>query len=438
MTWFWYLAYRVAYSALFLRLLTEIVYPVLYFLKLSKYVNLLHFNRWVGAKFNDSKSYGLVDLSLNELSANTVIFVDQYLPRPDRDAGSRTAADFVRTLISLGYRVIFVPFSGIAPQEDIAFLKDINCEVFCNKSALNTLRQALNRSSSFEGILFLNRPIPAFSLLRRIVARRKFQIIYYGHDIHYLRLENDLSNAKFARMKAKLSLVKSFETYVWNASDVVTYPTEQEVQVVKGAQESKPCFRVVPYVIESSLKLPKATQFKDAIIFVGSAMHLPNRVAITFLLNEVFPLVLLKRPACKLLIVGSQWQRWLLKGSQRQVETHFNVSADELTTLYGESSVAVAPLFSGAGLKLKVIEALAHGLPVVTSEIGNQGLVNTSSIKVAELVADSFAEAICTTLFEVQSGANLYDVPSEYIAEHFSQIAMTRSLLKVIASKKSA
>ena len=102
--------------------------------------------------------------------------------------------------------------------------------------------------------------------------------------------------------------------------------------------------------------------------------YLPNRDAMQNFCRDVLPLVRRQRPHCRLTIVGSGGHRFLAHLAQPgQVEITDRV--DDLTPFYQRAHVAIAPLRSGGGSRLKILEAMALGRPVVSSRLGCEGLV---------------------------------------------------------------
>jgi len=105
-------------------------------------------------------------------------------------------------------------------------------------------------------------------------------------------------------------------------------------------------------------------------IFVASFSYPPNRLALRFLLDDVLPLVWKKLPDGRLTVVG--------KGSRSLVPHDPRITAlgfvEDLSPVYEGASCAVVPLLHGGGTPLKLIEALAYGLPVVATRRATVGL----------------------------------------------------------------
>ena len=110
------------------------------------------------------------------------------------------------------------------------------------------------------------------------------------------------------------------------------------------------------------------------ILFLGSLEWRPNLDAVRVLLDQVFPQVRAREPATRLLIVGRNPPPWLVQRTQALdgVDLHANVA--DVRPFLGRSGVMAVPLRIGGGSRLKILEALATGLPVVSTRVGAEGL----------------------------------------------------------------
>jgi glycosyltransferase involved in cell wall biosynthesis len=110
------------------------------------------------------------------------------------------------------------------------------------------------------------------------------------------------------------------------------------------------------------------------ILFLGNLEWRANLDAVRILLDQVFPKVIAEDPTARLHIVGRRPPEWLLRRGrkERNVSIHADV-ADVRPYLY-QCGVMAVPLRIGGGSRLKILEALACGLPVVSTAVGAEGL----------------------------------------------------------------
>src|SRR5579885_1341582 len=109
------------------------------------------------------------------------------------------------------------------------------------------------------------------------------------------------------------------------------------------------------------------------MLFLGSFRHEPNRVALDWFVGEVLPQVLARQPAAQLIVVGSDPPpRHTYEGLSAAIE--FRGFVDDIRTLLETCAVFVCPIRSGSGVRVKLLEAYASGIPVVSTWVGAEGL----------------------------------------------------------------
>lgn len=109
------------------------------------------------------------------------------------------------------------------------------------------------------------------------------------------------------------------------------------------------------------------------ILFLGSFRHLPNQEALNWLVRRVLPLVLKKMPEARLIVVGSDPPpRHSLPDLGESIELRGFV--DDVREPLSECAVFVCPILSGSGMRVKLLEAFAAGIPVVSTRVGAEGL----------------------------------------------------------------
>ena len=175
------------------------------------------------------------------------------------------------------------------------------------------------------------------------------------------------------------------------AADVVLAIQREEADVVAVHQGAD---RVI--VVPMAVKPVDAVQPGDGrtVMFVGSNT-LPNADAVEWLLSEIWPKVVEGCKQARLVVAGSVCQAVRPHGSG----VHFLGRVDALGDLYREAAVVVSPLRSGSGLKVKLVEALAHGKAMVGTSVTFQGvehLAGTAALRTDD--ADAFAALILKLL----------------------------------------
>lgn len=317
-----------------------------------------------------------------------VLFVDSGSLATDKNAGDVSLSQFMASFARHGWAVVFWSCAsnpvGLSPVDPM----------FPSIRRLSTASTGLRfeawwvrHAQHFDAVL-LSRPFVAAALLSVIRRHGRARLAYYGHDLHFSRLSDEAAlNGRWGLPWIAGRYLR-LERSVWRGVDLSYYPSEREVQMVKSLEPSVKVSYLAPYHFELMAPVPSAAPAGRVLLFVGNFTHPPNVDAIEWLLREIWPLVRSALPDAELMVVGSGLSDELkcLCSTCDRVQALGWVSDDELVRCYERARVAVVPLRFGAGVKHKVVAAMAHGCPVVATPVGMQGLDDVSA---AVAVADA-------------------------------------------------
>jgi len=156
------------------------------------------------------------------------------------------------------------------------------------------------------------------------------------------------------------------------------------------------------------------------ILFLGSLDWRPNLDAIDLLLTQIMPEILAAEPEARLSIVGRNPSPALLRRIRREpnVEVHANV--DDVRPYLARSAVMAVPLRIGGGSRLKILEAIAAGVPVVSTAVGAEGLLFEADrdLRVAE-GGHAMATAIVDTMRNPERAAAMVERGRTLIDAHY-------------------
>jgi len=163
-----------------------------------------------------------------------------------------------------------------------------------------------------------------------------------------------------------------FQPEAWRRFDrLQVFSRRDAEQVAELAPDVAPRVRVDPFGLVLPPRADPAREAAGTILFVGAFHHPPNRDAATWLAREILPAVLARHPGARLRIVGS--------GPTAEVRAlagpHVEVVADVPSVLphLEEAAVVMAPVRTGGGMRMKVLQAMAAGKAVVTTPRGTEG-----------------------------------------------------------------
>ena len=371
------------------------------------------------------------------LTRRLTLVVDHYVPEPDRDAGSRTMLAFMDALLATGRVVKFLPENLHRAPGYTEALEARGIEVIhgpWNENAEAWLRQ---HGAEVDEIL-LSRPTVANELLAPLRRHCGAPIVFYGHDLHFARMASEPGAQQNPAKNAAIAKMEALERRTWRMVDVVLYPSEEEAEIVRQLAPGVRAWSVPPYVLPPTPPTPKALPEAPRLLFVAGFRHPPNVEAAVWLVREIMPLIWRDHPGARLAIVGSNPSLDVLALVQPRVEVRGNVTDSELAAAYREARVALCPLRSGAGVKLKVVEAMHNAVPVVTTPVGVQGMPGIESIIDIGEDATALAAAACRLLADDTLWQQRADAQRGYVSARFSAEAMRAALVEAFAAVQSA
>ena len=360
-------------------------------------------------------------------TAGHVLVVSDRVPMPNQDSGSKRMFELLLALRDLGLSVTFVPSDGRRQEEYSIALQREGIEVLYGPL---DERQLLRELAPALDVAILSRPEPTWKwepLVRDICPESK--IIYDTVDLHFLRearraeIEADPAVARAAAryhgMELSLARIADATLVVSIAERDVLQEEDPEIKV-----------HVVPN-IHGEEHTGRPFEDRKGVLFVGSFPHHPNRDAAHWLAEEIMPLVRLEDPDIFAYVVGSSPTEDIKALESESVRVLGWVP--DLTNLLEHARLSVAPLRYGAGVKGKVGESLAHGLPVVTTRLGAEGmgLEHEHDVLVAD-EAQAFANEILRAYHDADLWTRLAANGRRTIARDSSPYAIRASLAKIL------
>ena len=147
--------------------------------------------------------------------------------------------------------------------------------------------------------------------------------------------------------------------------------------------------------LPSDLKKPEFD-----LIFVGSLGYVPNEQGLRWFCDEILPKLIEAMPSIRCKIIGKRGDKKFEEYLVKQKSVHLAVNVPSVSPFYFNSKIAIVPLLSGSGSRLKIPEALVHGCPVVSTKIGAEGVASkTNGLYLAD-TTDQFADTITNLLRE--------------------------------------
>ena len=349
----------------------------------------------------------------------TVVFIDHYVPQFDKDAGSKSSISYMKLFLEKGYKVKLIPDNFYKDEPYTTQFQQMGIEVLYGERYKNHVFDWLKENCNDIDYIFSNRPHITIKYVDFIKNNTNIKLIYYGHDLHFLRTKREYEISKDPEFLKEMQDWQEKEMHILDKADMSYYPSVAEVKILKEYDNSIRV-KAIPLYIYDQFKENIITDFstRKGLLFVGGFRHRPNYDAVKWLLEEIYPNV--SDEIGPLYIVGSNPPEELLKYNNDKVVIKGFVSEEELIELYDLCRVVMAPLRYGAGIKGKILEAMYNGVPTVTTSIGAEGIIDSNDV----LFVEDSAQGIIDIIDRIYDDVDLLKERSEkslkYVKHHFS------------------
>ncbi|MDE2156349.1 MAG: glycosyltransferase [Xanthomonadaceae bacterium] len=374
---------------------------------------------------------------------SVILVVDHYVPQPDRDAGSRTMWQFVRMFVRRGHVVKFWPQNLYGDPVYAPALQQIGVEVVYGAEYRDGFEAWMRQHGhALDGVL-LSRPHVAVDFIETVRRHTRAPLLYYGHDVHYLRLEDQLRMQSDTALRAECDKARRLEHHVWKSVDAVYYPSETETAHVRQWLDREApdvrSYTVPAYAYDSFPEQPALNlDERRGLLFVAGFAHPPNVDAAGWFVREVLPLVRERHPDVHLFLVGSSPSAAVTALQGDHVTVTGFVSDEELARHYESARVVVAPLRYGGGMKGKVIEAMRFGVPCVTTTAGIQGLARTGGFLAAADDPAGFASLVLRYIADDAEWRRVSAAAQAFVRADFTEQAQWRAFAGELGASPGA
>lgn len=221
----------------------------------------------------------------------------------------------------------------------------------------------------------------------------KAAIVLRSHNLEHViqdRIatgEKNILKRPYRRFLAKQ--LHAYEMAVLDRVDAVAAISPSDAQHFAGHGTNTP-IATIPFAVEPDEYVVHDRKRSGPVTFfhLGSMDWLPNEEGVRWLLDEVWPKVLSKRPDARLDLAGNKMPEDLLRLDLPGVTVRGRVK--NALSYMRDRQVMVVPLFSAGGMRVKIIEGMALGKPVISTPIGAEGIEYTEGLNI--LIAHDAAE----------------------------------------------
>jgi glycosyltransferase involved in cell wall biosynthesis len=375
-----------------------------------------------------------------------ILWILPYLPWPTASGGKTRQYHMLRTLAARGHRITLLVQSKTAldesarkalepllerlivlPRRSLRHPLTLACALL-GPWPLLTCLNGLNRrlSNTFSQLLAEHWDVVqvehsySFQPYAKALSHYPQGFVLTEHN-----LESSLGGATYSRFPGWAApfiwfdqwRARRWERRVFAAARRVVAVTDVDAQTMRQLTKT-PVAVVVNGVDTRGAAQVTPNMQAQRILFVGNYEYPPNVDAVTWALEEIFPRLWQQRPEARFAVAGyAMPEEWAQRWPDSRIEWHGFVA--DLAELQQQSSLFLAPLRDGGGSKLKVLEALAAGLPLVSTAQGASGLElqNAEQACLGE-TAEGLSQALAGLLANPEQARQMGERGRQYVQLH--------------------
>jgi len=381
-------------------------------------------------------------------------------PYPANDGSSIAISTLAEGLADNGIELHLLPINTkkhFKPEENIpaAFKQKTNYQSVYKNTDTNALGAFFNLFSAqsyfvtrfffkeYEELLIQKLETNSFDIIQLegvfmatyipiIKKYSKAKIVLRSHNVEHQIWERHLVSEKNILKKMYLTIqnnrLKTFEVNTFNKVDAIVTITDEDKKNISLICPKTPIHTCLTGVNLEEYKQVFQSKNPNTLFHFASMDWMPNIEAVDWLLNHVWNDVLKQQPDAKLVLAG--------RGMPERIK---NVASENIividtikdsTEFYNSYDIMLVPLWSGSGLRIKLVEGLAYGKAIITTSIGAEGIPYSANKNL--LIADTnteFTKAIITLLTNLDLKQDLQKSARTLAENHFNYKLIAKNLI---------
>ena len=270
------------------------------------------------------------------------------------------------------------------------------------------IRQILERVS-MDVVIFTDLASMSAAPLVRRLAPRSIRILNADNIDHHLIGQEMIShkgnNGHLRDLRKSYRQTRWSESHLGKFVHAVFACSEEDRAVLQSLNKGSVKGFTIPNGVDTSARPFDQKTDKHRlreILFCGSLDYLPNQDGLLWFYKEIWPLIVARQPDLRLTVVGRGAGGGVLTDLRSDLLVNYIGEVEDVLPYYRRASVSVVPLRMGSGSRLKILEAMSLGNPVVSTTIGSAGIQARDGKEI--VIADEpveFAAAVTSLLNNV-------------------------------------
>ncbi len=392
-----------------------------------------------------------------------ILFITQFLPYPP-DAGGKIKTYQVLKILAKKHQVFLVSF--VDRKEDLKWEKELKKYCLGIKTFLTPIITTSHKKLLFKAVrgIFNFKPFriqkyflkETVEFIRQLTLKEKFDAVHFDHEtsFQYLSFIEDWQNKLKVYDEHNISSegLFGYAQYEKNPLEKIAYLIEglkfrhyekkilplfdkilaisdidRENLIKKGILAEKINYLPVPFKAKNIFHFGSKT-----ILFIGLLSWWPNQDAVLWFGEKIFPLIKKTIPKAIFYVIGAHPSRKIINFSQRDDSIKIKGYVSNIKPFLKKAGAFVVPIRAGAGVRIKILDALSWGLPVVSTHKAAQGIDLKNKVNV--LLSDG-EKQIAVNVIEILRDKELASKLSRgglrFIGENYS-LEKTEEILNLI------
>lgn len=303
-----------------------------------------------------------------------------------------------------------------------------NAARFIHKEFQKSLVQLLSKNKfdviQIEGLYML----PYIDAIKKSSDAK---IVYRSHNIEFEIWERILANENnwIEKIYTKLlvSRLKKFEKRLINTYDFVLPITNRDLNILNELGNSKPACVIPTGINIDEYKRSESSNYPN-LFFIGALDWIPNQEGLLWFLDNCWSEILKTNNQLQLKVAGRNAPSSFISKLKRQNVMYLG-EVDDAKKFMNENAIMIAPLLSGSGMRIKIIEGMALAKAIVTTNIGAEGIeVKNNENTVIANTKEEFIEAILKVTNDKAYFEEISMNARVFISKHYDNFAIAQML----------
>lgn len=275
--------------------------------------------------------------------------------------------------------------------------------------------------------------------IKYIRQHYKGKVLYRPHNLEYLIWERNILESetifKKIYLKSLTKRLKKLEIRYLNSYDYLLPISNTDAYFFKKLGNLKPV-KVSPFGIDLNTKTKHIIEndsiSEPSINYIGALDWIPNQEGLKWFIDYCFPIILESFPEIKLNIAGRNAPKWLINNFNHR-NIHFFGEVKNAYEFMQKSGPIIVPLFSGSGMRVKIIESMSLQKAIVATSIAAEGIncLHNENIMIADN-PENFANSVVILIKNLDLQKQIGDNAYKLIKEQFDMNKIANSILNFI------